>query len=395
MPHATPANSSHSDPVRPPISISTFLFSVIIHQLVSMPCDFQSHAPDCTTLSRWTWLLVRCKHTGLLFVRFPLRKQYVTFSFPAERVIKGPIYGPVLTDISHSSFLSEEESCEKSNSHDLFRYSGIELYLDLDSANTFLGSSHFSSDCQGSWAGSEELNLDHRRISSKLNGAFKAVSECWDCGNSLWSLRDYHIVSKEVARTPATFPDSEKRGSTNKPWKQVVYPWDWWCWIEFMNAKEIAKTGLNRDAFRDAQLFFCLTASCINAMFVIFLAPILLSLLFLLSHFLKIAWATEFNYNFLVHHGWNVISWSKGNSPRLHHWKKTLSPTAFSCPWFQWRYAWFHTFPLLVETLRYPVLSTPCEETTAALSQYTWWLCHIQKTSFCRKYPDLCFLDSS
>lgn len=41
--------------------------------------------------------------------------------------------------------------------------------------------------------------------------------------------------------------------------------------------------------------------------------------------------------------------------------QKTLSPTAFNYPWFQWRCAWFHTSPLHVETLRFPVLSTSCE----------------------------------
>lgn len=209
MPHVTPANPSQSDPVFPPISISTFL----IFCYNSSTCQYALWLPAlCTRLHRPFQVDLTSSEMQALL---PLKETICALLLPRREGNKGAHLWTCAYRHQSFSFLSEEVSREKSNSHDLFRYSGIELYLDPDSANTFLGSSHFYSDCQGSWAGSVELNLDLRRISSKLNGTFKALSECWDCGNSLWSLRDYHIVSKEVARTPATFPDSEKRGSTN------------------------------------------------------------------------------------------------------------------------------------------------------------------------------------
>lgn len=327
MPHVTPANPSQSDPVSPPISISTFLFFCYN----SSACQYALWLPAlCTRLHHPFQVDLTSSEMQALL---SLKETICALLLPRREGNKGAHLWTCAYRHQSLSSLSEEVSREKSNSHDLFRYSGVELYLDPDSANTFLGSSHFYSDCQGSWAGSEELNLDHRRISSKLNGTFKALSECWDCGNSLWSLRDYHIVSKKVARTPATFPDSEKRGSTNKPLKQVVYPWDWRCWIGFMNAKETVK---NRTQQRCSQR--CTATVLFNSFMHLynvchFLSPIPLSLLFLLSHFLKKnAWATEFNYSFLAHHGWNVISWSKGNSdnsPRLHHWTKDALPNSF------------------------------------------------------------------
>lgn len=172
-----------------------------------MPCGSWPHTLDCTTLYRWTCLLVSCRYTGHLFVEFPSWKQYVPFFFSGER-------GPSMNLCSQTSVIPPfwvnkrpvRNHIHITNSDTV----GVEPYFDPCS-----GISHFYSDCQGSWTGqsvsSEELTLDHRKIiSSKLIEALKALSESWNCSNSLWPLRDYHIVTKKVAGTPAAFPDRKK-----------------------------------------------------------------------------------------------------------------------------------------------------------------------------------------
>lgn len=166
-----------------------------------------------------------------------------------------------------------------------------------------------------------------------------------------------------------------------------------------MNANEIVKTRTQQRCFQRCTATWLFNSFMHLYNVCHFLAPISLSLLFLLSRFLKkmheplsliiVSWPTMGGTLFpgvkatqTTHQGYTTE-------------KKTLSPAAFNSHGFNGGVRGSTPPPSTWKHWGSQSWARRVKETTAALSQYTWWLCRIQKTSFCRKYPNLCFLDSS
>lgn len=86
---------------------------------------------------------------------------------------------------------------------------GWGLWLDPAQETLFSIFFMFYWDCQGSRSSycviSEDLTLEPREnYQQKFHETLKALSEIWDCSNYLWPLKNYHIVTGEMAGDPSS-----------------------------------------------------------------------------------------------------------------------------------------------------------------------------------------------